>query len=74
MLLGVGKKTPCVGRFSTTGLERGSSEAIRDVKGRIASEEPRSSPVVEKRPTQGVFFPTPSSMSMLHISEISSVT
>ncbi|KAJ5517698.1 Catalase mono-functional heme-containing [Penicillium expansum] len=33
MLLGVGKKTPCVGRFSTTGLERGSAEGIRDVKG-----------------------------------------
>ncbi|KAH3007302.1 hypothetical protein KXV73_008614 [Aspergillus fumigatus] len=33
MLLGVGKKTPCVTRFSTTGLERGSAEGIRDLKG-----------------------------------------
>ncbi|KAK8927939.1 hypothetical protein H634G_05495 [Metarhizium anisopliae BRIP 53293] len=33
MLLGVGKKTPCVVRFSTTALERGSAEAVRDVKG-----------------------------------------
>ena len=33
MLLGVGKKTPCVTRFSTTALERGSAESIRDVKG-----------------------------------------
>lgn len=33
MLLGVGKKTPCVMRFSTTALERGSAEAVRDVKG-----------------------------------------
>ncbi|KAF7589022.1 hypothetical protein BBP40_004849 [Aspergillus hancockii] len=33
MLLGVGKKTPCVTRFSTTGLERGSSEGARDLKG-----------------------------------------
>nr|AFO67562.1 chanoclavine synthase catalase protein [Epichloe inebrians] len=33
MLLGVGKKTPCVVRFSTTTLERGSAEAVRDVKG-----------------------------------------
>jgi catalase len=33
MLLGVGKKTPCVTRFSTTGLERGSAEGVRDLKG-----------------------------------------
>jgi len=33
MLLGVGKKTPCVVRFSTTALERGSAEAARDAKG-----------------------------------------
>src|ERR1700726_1769518 len=33
MLLGVGKKTPCVTRFSTTGFERGSAESIRDAKG-----------------------------------------
>ncbi|KAK6953944.1 hypothetical protein Daesc_003906 [Daldinia eschscholtzii] len=33
MLLGVGKKTPCVTRFSTTGLERGSPESVRDPKG-----------------------------------------
>ncbi|OTA60873.1 putative catalase Cat [Hypoxylon sp. EC38] len=33
MLLGVGKKTQCVTRFSTTGLERGSAESIRDPKG-----------------------------------------
>lgn len=33
MLLGVGKKTTCVTRFSTTGLERGSAESIRDAKG-----------------------------------------
>nr|Q6ZXC2.1 RecName: Full=Catalase easC; AltName: Full=Catalase 2; AltName: Full=Ergot alkaloid synthesis protein C [Claviceps purpurea]CAG28311.1 putative catalase [Claviceps purpurea] len=33
MLLGVGKKTPCVVRFSTTTLERGSAESVRDVKG-----------------------------------------
>ncbi|KAG5924163.1 hypothetical protein E4U42_004729 [Claviceps africana] len=33
MLLGVGKKTPCAVRFSTTTLERGSSESARDVKG-----------------------------------------
>ncbi|KAH8599573.1 catalase-like domain-containing protein [Bisporella sp. PMI_857] len=33
MLLGVGKKTSCVVRFSTTALERGSSEAVRDSKG-----------------------------------------
>ncbi|KAL4806169.1 putative catalase Cat [Aspergillus unguis] len=33
MLLGVGKKTPCVTRFSTTGLERGSSDGVRDLKG-----------------------------------------
>ncbi|KAL4746041.1 catalase-like domain-containing protein [Aspergillus terricola var. indicus] len=29
----VGKKTRCVTRFSTTGLERGSSEGVRDLKG-----------------------------------------
>ncbi|KAI2641170.1 putative catalase Cat [Xylaria nigripes] len=33
MLLGVGKKTPCVTRFSTTTFERGSAEAMRDPKG-----------------------------------------
>jgi catalase len=33
MLLGVGKKTRCVTRFSTTGLERGSAEGVRDLKG-----------------------------------------
>ncbi|PYI33860.1 putative catalase Cat [Aspergillus indologenus CBS 114.80] len=33
MLVGVGKKTPCVTRFSTTGLERGSNEGMRDLKG-----------------------------------------
>lgn len=33
MLLGIGKKTPCVVRFSTTALERGSAESVRDVKG-----------------------------------------
>ena len=33
MLLGVGKKTPCVVRLSTTGLERGSSDGVRDLKG-----------------------------------------
>lgn len=33
MLLGVGKKTPCVARFSTTALERGSAESVRDAKG-----------------------------------------
>jgi catalase len=33
MLLGVGKKTPCVMRLSTTAFERGSAESIRDVKG-----------------------------------------
>ena len=33
MCLGVGKKTPCVMRFSTTALESGSAEAVRDVKG-----------------------------------------
>ncbi|KAK4870198.1 hypothetical protein LT330_005252 [Penicillium expansum] len=33
MLLGVGKKTTCMTRFSTTGLERGSSEGVRDLKG-----------------------------------------
>lgn len=33
MLLGVGKKTPLVTRFSTTGLERGSSESVQDLKG-----------------------------------------
>ncbi|KAJ5598082.1 catalase Cat [Penicillium hordei] len=33
MLLGVGKKTECMARFSTTGLERGSSEGVRDLKG-----------------------------------------
>ncbi|RAL15193.1 catalase easC [Aspergillus homomorphus CBS 101889] len=33
MLLGVGKKTACMTRFSTTGLERGSSEGVRDLKG-----------------------------------------
>ncbi|KAI1801854.1 putative catalase Cat [Daldinia bambusicola] len=33
MLLGVGKKTPCITRFSTTGLERGSAESVRDPKG-----------------------------------------
>jgi catalase len=33
MLLGVGKKTPCVTRFSTTGLERGSADGVRDLKG-----------------------------------------
>jgi len=33
MLLGVGKKTQCVTRFSTTGLERGSSDGVRDLKG-----------------------------------------
>ncbi|KAG5921418.1 hypothetical protein E4U53_003802 [Claviceps sorghi] len=33
MLLGVGKKTPCAVRFSTTTRERGSAESARDVKG-----------------------------------------
>ncbi|GKZ27546.1 hypothetical protein AbraIFM66951_005472 [Aspergillus brasiliensis] len=33
MLLGVGKKTPCITRFSTTGLERGSADGVRDLKG-----------------------------------------
>ncbi|KAJ6061278.1 CAZyme family AA7 [Penicillium canescens] len=33
MLLGVGKKTPLVTRFSTTGLERGSSDGVQDLKG-----------------------------------------
>ncbi|EPE32919.1 Heme-dependent catalase-like protein [Glarea lozoyensis ATCC 20868] len=33
MLLGVGKKTDCVMRLSTTAFERGSAETIRDVKG-----------------------------------------
>ena len=33
MLLGVGKKTPCITRFSTTALERGSAEMMRDFKG-----------------------------------------
>ncbi|OOF91475.1 hypothetical protein ASPCADRAFT_9402 [Aspergillus carbonarius ITEM 5010] len=33
MLLGVGKKTPCVTRFSTTGGERGSADAVRDPRG-----------------------------------------
>ncbi|KAJ5088255.1 catalase Cat [Penicillium angulare] len=33
MLLGVGKKTPCTARFSTTTFERGSADAIRDPKG-----------------------------------------
>ncbi|KAJ5612596.1 hypothetical protein N7510_005790 [Penicillium lagena] len=33
MLLGIGKKTHCVTRFSTTGLERGSAEGVRDLKG-----------------------------------------
>ncbi|KAE8377795.1 catalase-like domain-containing protein [Aspergillus bertholletiae] len=33
MLLGVGKKTPCVTRFSTTGGERGTSDAVRDPRG-----------------------------------------
>ncbi|KAJ5678581.1 peroxisomal catalase [Penicillium macrosclerotiorum] len=32
-LLGVGKKIPCVTRFSTTGLERGSADGARDLKG-----------------------------------------
>lgn len=33
MLLGVGKKTPCITRFSTTTMERGSAEMMRDFKG-----------------------------------------
>nr|AGS31996.1 chanoclavine synthase catalase protein [Epichloe mollis] len=33
MLLGIGKKTHCAVRFSTTALERGSPEYIRDAKG-----------------------------------------
>jgi catalase len=33
MLLGVGKKTPCTARFSTTTFERGSADMIRDPKG-----------------------------------------
>ncbi|KAF3063824.1 Peroxisomal catalase [Daldinia childiae] len=33
MLLGVGKKTPCVTRFSTTTFERGSAESMQDPKG-----------------------------------------
>ncbi|KAJ5389345.1 catalase Cat [Penicillium cataractarum] len=33
MLLGVGKKTACTARFSTTTFERGSADAIRDPKG-----------------------------------------
>src|ERR1700744_3903666 len=33
MLLGIGKKTHCVTHFSTTGLERGSAEGVRDLKG-----------------------------------------
>lgn len=32
-LLGVGKKTPCVTRFSTTGGERGTADAVRDPRG-----------------------------------------
>jgi catalase len=33
MLLGVGKKTPCITRFSTTAGERGSADASRDPRG-----------------------------------------
>ncbi|CAI7614023.1 unnamed protein product [Penicillium glandicola] len=33
MLLGVGKKTPCVTRFSTTGGERGAADGVRDPRG-----------------------------------------
>nr|UFQ22405.1 putative catalase [Claviceps pusilla] len=33
MLLGIGKKTPCAVRLSTTALARGSAESVRDVKG-----------------------------------------
>jgi catalase len=33
MLLGVGKKTQCVTRFSTTGGERGTADAVRDPRG-----------------------------------------
>ncbi|KAI1466928.1 catalase-like domain-containing protein [Daldinia caldariorum] len=36
ILLGFGKKTPCITRFSTTGLERGSAELVRDPKGMAA--------------------------------------
>ncbi|KAJ5673932.1 CAZyme family AA7 [Penicillium macrosclerotiorum] len=32
-LLGVGKKTEVMTRFSTTGLERGSSDSVQDLKG-----------------------------------------
>jgi len=33
MLLGVGKKTPCVARFSTVGGEKGSADSARDPRG-----------------------------------------
>ena len=43
-------------------------------KSRTPSDDPRSKPVVERRTTHGVFLPTPSSMSTLQMSEMSSVT
>ncbi|CEJ92384.1 hypothetical protein VHEMI08039 [[Torrubiella] hemipterigena] len=33
MLLGIGKKTRCITRFSTTGGERGTADAVRDPRG-----------------------------------------
>ena len=33
MLTGIGKKTPCVARFSTTAGERGAADSVRDVRG-----------------------------------------
>ncbi|KAE9366528.1 catalase-domain-containing protein [Stipitochalara longipes BDJ] len=33
MLTGVGKKTPCLARFSTTAGERGSADSVRDARG-----------------------------------------
>lgn len=33
MLLGIGKKTPCLVRFSTTTGERGSADSVRDPRG-----------------------------------------
>lgn len=33
MLTGVGKKTPCLARFSTTAGERGAADSVRDVRG-----------------------------------------
>jgi catalase len=40
MLNGVGKKTPCVARFSTVGGEKGSPDTARDPRGMLSARAP----------------------------------